>query len=224
MKVAMSSFSTGSVRVADRPAAACPTVAPSGTGRSVVKVWKTAPLTLAIGPQRYSPRSIMWLPMSASAPVPGPALVAPADRVVRVLGVVAPVVPVEVPHRRRSRRSRSCSRMALMPGVRRNENPTPDWVSAASAAATIALASSTRRGQRLLAQHVLARGQQGLDDRPVQLVGDRDRHDVDVAGRRRSPARTSPRARSRSAGPRRPRTARSASAMATRRTSGRSRS
>ena len=38
----------------------------------MVKVWKTAPLTLVIGPQTYSPRSIMWLPMSASAPLPGP--------------------------------------------------------------------------------------------------------------------------------------------------------
>ena len=33
--------------------------------------------------------------------------------------------------------------MALMAGVRRKEKPTPDWVSAASAAVTMALASST---------------------------------------------------------------------------------
>ena len=73
VNVAMSSLSTGSFS-SPTAAAAWPTVAPSGTGRSLVKVWKTAPLTLAIGPQRYSPRSIRWLPMSASAPVPGPPL------------------------------------------------------------------------------------------------------------------------------------------------------
>ena len=37
-----------------------------------------------------------------------------------------------------------------------------------------------RGAQRLLAQHVLARGQQGLDDLTVQVVGDHDAHRVDV--------------------------------------------
>ena len=71
VKVAMSSLSTASVSSPTSPPA-WPTVMPTGTGRSVVNVWKTAPLTLVIGPQMYSPRSIMWLPMSASAPLPGP--------------------------------------------------------------------------------------------------------------------------------------------------------
>ena len=71
VKVAMSSLSTASFSSPTSPPP-CPTVTPAGTGRSVVNVWKTAPLTLAIGPQTYSPRSIMWLPMSASAPLPGP--------------------------------------------------------------------------------------------------------------------------------------------------------
>ncbi len=35
------------------------------------------------------------------------------------------------------------ARIALIPGVRRKEKPTPAWLSAASAAATIACASST---------------------------------------------------------------------------------
>ncbi len=74
VKVAMSSLSTVSRSWLTAPPAAWPTVAPSGTGRVVVNVAKVPPLTWVIGPHRYSPRSIMWLPMSASAPVPGPPL------------------------------------------------------------------------------------------------------------------------------------------------------
>ena len=37
-----------------------------------------------------------------------------------------------------------------------------------------------RAGQRLLAEHVLARGEQTLDDLAVQVVGDHDAHRVDV--------------------------------------------
>jgi hypothetical protein len=44
------------------------------------------------------------------------------------------------------------------------------------------LAVGHRRGQRFLAQHVLARVQQGLDDLPVQPVGHHHADRVDVAG------------------------------------------
>jgi hypothetical protein len=70
VKVAMSSFSTGSVS-SPTSTIACPTAAASGTGRSVTAVWKMAPPTVWTGPQRNSARSTMCVPMSASAPEPG---------------------------------------------------------------------------------------------------------------------------------------------------------
>ena len=72
VKVATSSFSTGSRVSLTATPPAWPTARPSGTGRSLTTVAKTVPATLRIGPQKNSPRSTRWLPMSASAPVPGP--------------------------------------------------------------------------------------------------------------------------------------------------------
>ena len=68
-----SSFSTGS-RTSLSSARAWPTTAPSGTARSVTTVESTAPRTDSTGPHRNSARSTAWLPMSASAPEPGPPL------------------------------------------------------------------------------------------------------------------------------------------------------
>src|SRR5690348_15747678 len=73
VKVARSSFSTGS-RTSLTAAPAWPTTAPSGSGRSATTVDSTAPRIDSIGPHRNSPTSIRWLPMSDSAPEPGPPL------------------------------------------------------------------------------------------------------------------------------------------------------
>ena len=70
--MATSSFSTGSRVSPTATPPAWPTAMPSGVGRSLTAVVKTAPPTLRSAPQKYSPRSTRWLPMSASAPVPGP--------------------------------------------------------------------------------------------------------------------------------------------------------
>ena len=67
-----SSFSTGSRTSPTGTPPACPTAVPSGTGRSGLAVFRTVPCThRATGPQRNSPTSTRWLPMSASAPEPG---------------------------------------------------------------------------------------------------------------------------------------------------------
>ena len=70
--------------------------------------------------------------------------------------------------------------MALMPGVRRKEKPTPRLGVGRLCRGHHRLGVLDRRRQRLLAQHVLAGGEQRFDNRPVQLVGDGHRHDVDV--------------------------------------------
>ena len=73
VNVATSSFSTGS-RLSDSAAFAWPTTLPSGSARSGITVANTAPRTAVTGPQTNSAVSIMWLPTSASAPLPGPPL------------------------------------------------------------------------------------------------------------------------------------------------------
>ena len=70
VKVATSSFCTGSRSSPSATPAACPTAIPSGTGRSFTAVTNVVPATDATGPQKNSPRSTRWLPMSASAPDP----------------------------------------------------------------------------------------------------------------------------------------------------------
>jgi len=72
VNVAMSSFSTGSLTSLSGTPPACPTAVPRGTGRSGTMVRKTVPLTLSTGPHRNSPTSTRCVPMSASAPDPGP--------------------------------------------------------------------------------------------------------------------------------------------------------
>ena len=72
VKVAMSSFSTASrVSLTGTPPA-WPTAVPSGSGRSGTTVVSTVPRTLSTGPHRNSPTSTGCVPMSASAPDPGP--------------------------------------------------------------------------------------------------------------------------------------------------------
>jgi hypothetical protein len=73
VKVATSSFSTGSV-LSLSSAAAWPTAVPRGRARSPMTVGRVAPRTERMGPQTNSARSIRWLPMSDSAPDPGPPL------------------------------------------------------------------------------------------------------------------------------------------------------
>lgn len=71
VNVAMSSLPTGSRSWLTATPAACPTAAPSGTGRSGIMVDRTVPRTLSTGPHRNSPTSTRWVPMSARAPDPG---------------------------------------------------------------------------------------------------------------------------------------------------------
>ena len=168
VKVATSSFSTGSVTslelgrgVADGRAQGQGALADDGgQGRS---------RTDRMGPQTNSARSIRWLPMSDRAPDPGRP-VAPAHGGVRVDPVVAPVVAVEVQG----------------PAERAGGDLVPDGVDGGGAAeheadAGLAVRRLGRRdhglgvldggGHRLLAEDVLARGQQALDDRAVERVG-----------------------------------------------------
>jgi hypothetical protein len=70
VKVTTSSFSTGSRVSLTATVAEWPTAVPSGIGRSGINVDRTLPRMLSTGPQRNSPRSIRWLPMSESAPEP----------------------------------------------------------------------------------------------------------------------------------------------------------
>ena len=95
----MSSFSTGARSSLTATPAACPTAVPSGTGRSGMSVASSAPHTERTGPQKNSPRSTRWLPMSASTPDPRPPWYRQLIGASGVEPVVAPVVAVEVPDR-----------------------------------------------------------------------------------------------------------------------------
>ena len=99
VKVAMSSLSTASRISLTGTPPACPTAAPSGSGRSGTTVASTVPRTLSTGPHRNSPTSTRCVPMSASAPDPGPPWYRQLIGASAVEAVVAPVVAVEVRHR-----------------------------------------------------------------------------------------------------------------------------
>lgn len=73
VKDAVSSFST-SPTSSETGAALCPTTAPSGSGRLVICVERTAPETDTMGPATYSAASMTCEPMSPSAPEPAPPL------------------------------------------------------------------------------------------------------------------------------------------------------
>ncbi len=107
--------------------------------------------------------------------------VAPACRRVGVRGIVAPVPAVEVQD------------LAQRTGADLLTDCTHGRRPAVGEAAGSDLSSSLRRGhhglrvrgtlgERLLAQHVLARGQQSLRDLAVQVVGHHDAHGIDVVG------------------------------------------
>ena len=105
----------------------------------------------------------------------GLAAVAPAHRRLRVAAVVGPVLRADV-QRAAQLAGPSCSRAAAIPGVRRNVNPTRATTPAASTASIIACGIGGGRGERLLAQDVLARRGQLLDDLAVQVVGHHHAH------------------------------------------------
>ena len=109
----------------------------------------------------------------------GSAAVAPGDRRGRVQRVVAPVVPVEM-HQLAERAGGEFApdlldgrRSAI--GVADGGHPVGSL-----GRGDHRLGVGQRARQRLLAQHVLACGQQSLDDLAVQMVGHHDAHRVDI--------------------------------------------
>ena len=112
-------------------------------------------------------------------PGPGPAAVAPGDRRRRVERVVAPVAAVEV-HEFAQR-----ARGQFTPDMFDGRRPAVGVADGGDAVAALGrghhrLGIGQRTGQRLFAQYVLARGDQSLDDLPMQMIGDNDAHRVDV--------------------------------------------
>jgi hypothetical protein len=177
VKDAVSSFST-SPNSSETGAALCPTTAPSGSGRLGICVDSEAPETEAMGPATYSAASITCaadVPECAGA---GTALEAPAQRPVRVGGVVAPVAAAE---------QREVAQLTALDVVtdRGDGGGAPEGVPDGGHDVGGALQLGHRAGvlerpgEGLLAQHVLARGDQRLGDRPVQRVADDDADGVD---------------------------------------------
>ena len=111
----------------------------------------------------------------------GAALVAPGHGRLRAQGVVAPVAPVEVRHLAELGLEQVADRgdggLAAV-----DEAGAGDEVRVGLRGGDHRLGVLDARGQGLLAQHVLAGGEQRLDDRAVQLVGHDDADDLDVVG------------------------------------------
>ena len=177
VNVAVSSFSTSPISLLTG-AAPCPTTAPSGSGR-----FGDLDRHVAAGDRRDRAAQVLALVDDVRADVaerPGThaALEPPAQRAARVAGVVAPVAGVQGGQLAQLA-VRMWSRIAAIAGR------AP--VAVADGGDDLALLLQLdhrpgvlhRPGQRLLAQHVLARGDQRLGDRPVQRVADHDAHRVD---------------------------------------------
>ena len=112
---------------------------------------------------------------------PGSAPVAPGDRRGGVQRVVAPVVAVEV-HEFADR-----ARGELTPDLLDGGRPAVGVADGGDAVRPVGhvdhrLGIGERARKRLLAEHMLARRQQALDDLAVQMVGDHDADRVDVGG------------------------------------------
>ena len=128
----------------------------------------------------------MWLPTSASAPEPARALEPPAHRAVRVAAVVGPVPAGEVQH---LAQVTGLDQLADVGDARGAAEGVADLGDEGIVAGGCVCCRGHRAGvvqgvaQRLLAQHVLAGGQQALDDLTVQRVRDDDADHVDVVGR-----------------------------------------
>ena len=123
----------------------------------------------------------MWLPTSASAPEPARALEAPAHRAVRVAAVVGPVPAAEVQH---LAQVAGLDQVADVGDARGAAEGEADLGDRGRAAGGVGHRAGVVQGvaQRLLAQHVLAGGEQALDDLAVQRVRDDDADHVDVVG------------------------------------------
>ena len=112
---------------------------------------------------------------------PRAAPVAPAHRGLRVAAVVRPVLRVDV---ERPPQFPRLDHLAGRGDARRPAEGEPDPGDDARGVHGVdhRLGVGRRRGQRLLAQHVLARGRELGDHLAVQVVGDHDADDVDVVG------------------------------------------
>ncbi len=179
VNVAMSSFSTGSVTSLTGPPAAWPTAAPSGTGRSADHGRQHRAAHALHRPAQELADVHQVGADVRQRPGPGRALIAPADRGVGAEAVVAPVVPVEV-----HRRPQHAAGHLLADGVdgRRPAEREPDRRDPVRLCRPVhhGLPVGHGRGQRLLAEHVLARVQQSLHDLAVQRVAHHHADRVDV--------------------------------------------
>ena len=108
-----------------------------------------------------------------------PAAVTPRDRRRRVQRVVAPVAAVEM------HEFAQCARGQFPPDLFDGRRPPVGVADGGDAVTALGrghhrLGIGQRTGQRLFAQHVLARGDQPFDDLAMQMVGDNDTHRIDV--------------------------------------------
>ena len=126
----------------------------------------------------------MWLPTSASAPDAGRALEAPAHRAVRVAAVVGPVPAAEVQHLAQVAGLDQVPDVGDARGAAEGEADLGDDVATGGCVCCRGHRAGVLQGvaQRLLAQHMLAGGEQTLDHLAVQRVGDHDADHVDVVG------------------------------------------
>lgn len=110
-----------------------------------------------------------------------PALIAPGDRRGRVQRVVTPVVPVEMDQVAHAARGEFPSDLldGRSPAV---GVPDRSHLVGSTGGLQHCLGVGERPGERLLAQHMFAGGEQSLDHLAVQMVGHHDTHGIDVVG------------------------------------------